>query len=1116
MPSSRARASLLGLALLLAALLLVPTSALAARTHIFKETFGSASQPSFAEAGGLAVDQSSGDLLVIDGEANTVSRYNPDGTPAEFSALGSNEIDGSETPQGELSFGGAGEVQIAVDNSGGATDGDIYVPQWELESKRVVDIFAADGSYLGQLTESSEGGFSFPCGAAVDPSGNLYVGDFSGQIHKFEPAANPVENADSSANFPFASNCTLAAGAGPTAGFIFPTHYLGAVWKLDSTSGEEKYEVDSGPTTTVTVDPASGHVYTATGSEVKEYDASGPSEATLLSSFSGAEKEVKGIAIDKVSGNVYVARAENPNIEVWGPAVLLPDATTEAASVVNGSVTLRGVVNASGGPPATCVFEYVEIHAKGFEGATSVPCSPAGPFTGTSGVSVSAKISSLPEAAYRFRLVASNENGSNEAQTLLFDTFARIGLPDGRAYEMVSPPRKSGGEVFPPEPSLKIGGRWGTGCPVGECYPGFSSTQMPMQATPDGEALVYEGQAFSGAFAASANEYLSHRTSSGWETQSLSSPLFVGAEASGYRAFSSDLSRGVAFQVEPALSPEAPTREGKSYANLYLWHNGALQPIVSDEPPHRTPGGAPPSTNFKIIYGGTNLGASSAPAFSHVIFAANDALTEEDPGIAPEAPEIEASHDCIRVGNSCDLYEWSDEQLHLVNVLPDNATAAPAAVFGSGHLLSLFPEFLEKEDLDVDHAISADGKRIFWSDEATGQVYVRIEGRETKEIQDPGMFLTASVDGSRLLLSDGCLYDLEAEACDEDLSQGEGGFQGILGASEDLSGVYFVDTAVLSGGEENANEEHAEAGKDNLYAWHDGATVFVGALLDRDNVVDEGARSIGAWHPSPSNRSAQVSSDGRYLAFMSAAPLTGYDNELSGSGGCKGATVAGSPIGDRPCFEVFEFDASSESLSCASCNPTGQRPLGGSNLSLIRTIPSGPASFPQPENLTAGGRGRLFFESQDELSPRDTDGDIQDVYEWEPGGVGSCQRAEGCVYLISSGRSSGDSMFLNSTPSGNDAFFITRDRLLPPDQDEKLDLYDARVGGGIEEVASAPCSGEACKGTISGSPAQRGAGSSSFSGPGNQKPHKRKKHHRKKHKRHAKQRSAKHNRGGSK
>ncbi len=93
------------------------------------------------------------------------------------------------------------------------------------------------------------------------------------------------------------------------------------------------------------------------------------------------------------------------------------------------------------------------------------------------------------------------------------------------------------------------------------------------------------------------------------------------------------------------------------------------------------------------------------------------------------------------------------------------------------------------------------------------------------------------------------------------------------------------------------------------------------------------------------------------------------------------------------------------------------------------------------------------------------------------------------MQLISSGKSTSPSMFLDSTPSGNDAFFITRSRLVPSDKDEQMDLYDARVGGGFpEEPAPPPCEGEACKGSSPAAPGEAAsAGSAAFAGPGNPK-----------------------------
>jgi hypothetical protein len=1069
----------LSLGLVLCLGLLIPASA-SALEHPFLEDFGAANEPTFTEAQGMAVDQSTGDLLVIDagnraaGEGS-LRRFHEDGTPSNFSALGSNVIEG-------LTFNFPEEAQVAVDNSGGSTEGDIYVPQAQAG---IVKIYNADGSSVGQLTESSEGPFNEPCGVGVDEDGNVYVSDFSGHVHRF--ASPPVDG--ESIDLVSGKTCTVAAGAGATDGFIFPAHLNvegGEVAKLNSTSGAQQYQVHPGPTTTVTVDPGTGHVLIASGNEVKEFDASGSSEALPLSPIAPGGEQVNGIAVDETTGNVYVARKGSPTIEVWGPAALLPEVTNEPASVIGGTVTLRGVLNAKEGPPATCIFEYVEVSAKGFEGASTAPCSPAGPFTGATPVAVSAEITGLPEASYRFRLVGENESGSVGAKPpLLFNTLERVpGLPDGRAYELVSPAQKIG-QVFPREPFSVFGS-------CSECLPGITIQMMPMQSTPDGEALLYEGQPFSAGLASGANEYLARRGAGGWGTESLSGPAFQNIAAQGYAAFSTDLSRGVIYQANPPLTPNAPGRGGLAFANLYLRAGGTLTPLILEEPPNRPPGtpGAEENDPFQVRYAGANAGSALSGAFTHIAFEANDALSGLT-GVAPAAPEVEGDEDCAFNGSSCNLYEWVNGQLRLVNVLPGNEDAAGEAVIGAGRLLSP-PVTSPIEFPNVERAVSADGSRIFWSDQESGHVYARVGGTETLEVPGPALckesvplaervcFQTASVDGSRVLLSNGQLDELnEAGSAYEpsaDLTEGEGGFEGILGTSEDLSRIYFVDKAALSE-EANANGEQAEEGKLNLYLWEEGETTFIGQLVGLDN--DQGTSGrYGTWKPGAPGRLSQVSADGRYMAFVSHARLTGYDNRVSRGSNCadSGPTLN--------CNEVFAYDALKDTLSCASCNPSGARPLGHSVLSVTKGS-NAFFPFPQPGNLSRAGEGRLFFESKDVLSPGDTNGEIQDVYEWEPNGVGGCKRAAGCVYLISGGRSENDSMFLESSHSGDDAFFITREQLVPADRNSQLDVYDARVGGGFPEAEAPFCEGDACAGPSAIPPAQPAAGSGEFSGAGN-------------------------------
>jgi hypothetical protein len=256
---------------------------------------------------------------------------------------------------------------------------------------------------------------------------------------------------------------------------------------------------------------------------------------------------------------------------------------------------------------------------------------------------------------------------------------------------------------------------------------------------------------------------------------------------------------------------------------------------------------------------------------------------------------------------------------------------------------------------------------------------------------------------------------------------------------------------------------------------------FIATLLATDN--DAGLHKLGVWRAAPGDRLAQATPDGRFLAFESRAPISGYDSTIVAGEDCAG-NVGVIGVGTPQCFEVFEYDAQEETLICASCRPTGERPLGPSNLALIG---GREASFPQPHNLPPAGEGRLFFESQDTLTLADTNGHIQDVYEWEPQGVGKCTRAKGCLALISSGTSPKDSHFFDASKTGNDAFFLTRAALVPQDIDGGfLDVYDARVDGGIPEVLNPPCEGQACRGAAPVAPSEPGAASALFSGPGNQ------------------------------
>jgi sugar lactone lactonase YvrE len=324
--------------------------------------------------------------------------------------------------------------------------------------------------------------------------------------------------------------------------------------------------------------------------------------------------------------------------------------------------------------------------------------------------------------------------------------------------------------------------------------------------------------------------------------------------------------------------------------------------------------------------------------------------------------------------------------------------------------------------------------------------------------------------------------------------------KGVLGTSEDGSWVYFVANGVLAPGAEAGNCKATkygsgrlqDSGQCSLYLAHAGSIEFI-ARLDVGNQEKSDAYN---WTPQGfdltndgSERTARMSADGTTLLFRSQRQLTPYDNH------------------GIPMLYLYRHGGS-PAIVCLSCNPTGGSSQGlGYAASLTFLTPDTPAST-LTRTLSPDGR-RVFFVSKDALVGADTNGDggcpligyitghgfyfpaCQDVYEWEEQGKGSCTTATyagGCIYLLSSGKSPVPSFFIDASASGDDAFIITRERLVGQDQDSLYDVYDARVGGGLasqNQPAQPPlCEGEGCLPSAASPPQGQSAGSAGFSGPG--------------------------------
>jgi hypothetical protein len=412
-----------------------------------------------------------------------------------------------------------------------------------------------------------------------------------------------------------------------------------------------------------------------------------------------------------------------------------------------------------------------------------------------------------------------------------------------------------------------------------------------------------------------------------------------------------------------------------------------------------------------------------------------------------------------------DLYEWHEDRLSLV-AAGAVAGSAEGSRGGAG------------EDFYLQGAVSEDGS-LFFTDLGSGQVFMREPqaGKTVAVSAGQAVWQAATPDGSSAFyLEDGGLYRFDAQSeVRQALVGGGAGVVGVLGVGGDGSYVYFAATGVLAHGALPGSEERT-----NLYVWHEGAISFI-AGLQGDNIAGDLydwtprniAGSSSSEGPDTGGRSSRVSADGRTLMFTSRNSLTGYDN-------------AGQ-------YEVYLYSAATGRVLCVSCNPQAASATGkGARLYLDPSLsPTGaPDLFPLglPRDLSADG-SRVFFETSEALVPQDTNG-AMDVYEWEREGMGSCPVGRGgCLYLISSGQSGEPSYFAEASGDGSDVFFFTRQSLVRQDSDELVDLYDARVGGGIASqnppVVAAACEGEACRGAPGPAPQLGLPASQVSSGPGN-------------------------------
>jgi hypothetical protein len=1073
-------------------------------------TCGGVSEP------GIAVDSTNGRIYVK--RANTITAFEPSGELSQFSSLGSSEIGGFSALCG-VAVDAYGAI-YAVENSG----------------SRGIKIYGQDGEFITSIKTEGEAWVD-----AVDTHGVVYFREthfLSEPVQKYIPSTFPVTHATTYVYAGTVEAHTAESGqqfilaVDPATndlysdGFEIVKHYddagnlierfpeSGDPGEFFSSFGITVADTSEGATVYVTSTAAQSKIFipvpvpdATTGSpdEVAEttavlqgsvnphglpttyqfeYGTTASYGATepLPPSSAGSSKQsvAVGVSIGGLAPDTtyhYRLSATNEKGTTVGLdrtfSTIAPPGVSQltVADLGSSSVSLRALVNPH--HSATSYrFEYGPSDSYGI----SLPVPEGEVGSDDVGHPVAVHLSGLKSGAvYHWRVVASNEAGVTASEDVSFATFATPSgpsgsvLPDGRAWEMVSPQDKNGGDLgqrFAMEYTLP-----------GLFDRNVQVTGLTVQSSTDGNSVEFESNlaAFANPLGAALtdNAYVAARGAQDWSTQSLAPPFVSGGlvnilASPSFQGYDANLDKALFFQPydQSPLSPEAP--EGAD--GLYVRQTG--------DGSYRYVGGS----DFQGDIVSKLEGISED--YEHVLVNGSQGCSElyRDQEGKPQRRLVTILPAATPVAGRCGGGGVEGHRLHEHEIAPDGSRI----VFQTGGLGCLSEP---AERLFVMGFSTCDGPRteIYLRENATttrllsgyapgapvdpgagsSQVFQGADRQVTKVFFTSQTRLTAestaghSAGNGTTTGSLGDLYRYDTET-----NGGAGELQdltidnvspegaqvlGVLGNSDDGGKVYFVARSDQLTGQ-------GVPGQANLYLWDENGgsptTTFIATLQPLG--AGDGTGDSANWASDSYIRSSEVTPDGEHLLFTSKERLTDFDN--SGRS------------------EVYVYDAHSHELMCASC--AGDQPPAGDSFPPYTELMESIFTDSHPHAISADGN-YVFFSSAAALVPADSNGKF-DAYEYNT----QTHR----VALLSSGRGSNDSFFLGASPSGHDAFFVTRSKLVAADTDDNLDLYDARIGGGIpaqtETSALPTCQGDSCQPPVS-APIDPTPASAGFEGPGN-------------------------------
>jgi hypothetical protein len=969
---------------------------------------------------GLAIDRTSGAVYVTDVDAGTpvIRRYTSDGATTYT-------LDPGFTSP---AIGNA-QSALAVD----PTTHDLVVA--DRGTQEVKRFAVSDGHLISSFNGSTSGGGPFASlrSVAVAPSGTVYVVD--------EPYRNAA----------FAD-----LGAGRVERFDAAGAPQGALQGIDQASA-------------VAVDGATGLVFVGW---LNGYDQS----PRRLSQFSGSDVAsltvnlpgsiaggAMGIAYDEASphdvfmlfdqtlsaygepGVLRVMAAEKPGVEI-APASAVGETTAHVAGVVAaGSVS----------GPATIHFEY------SFAGGTD-QVTPDQVITDPGETAVSADLSGLrPNTTYSVRLIAANEDFPEEVSAA--ETFTT---------GVVAPGVQDAGVTDRTASSVVLNGRINPYGQQTSYHFEYGETSAYGSVLPTGdEEVAGNGYAFRGvshvipglkpettyhyrlvannASGTSATPDGTFTTRSGKEpvrAYEQVSPVDKGGAVLNTYAFYYARGDGDALVYQTKNAMNLPGTQGSPIESRYAsrrtsdgWDLRALDaplnvvdyehPIsssaiaISSDFSHTlvsssrklAPGAVEGSGNlyrrnvetgtYEFVATGLPYSFLSGPSGSIVFFGGSS-------DFSMIAIESAAALTPDGIPGLEALYQWTaDTGLRLISRMPDGSPSD--GFLDIGNRLS-WPER---------NLVTADGSTLYFSTRfGTADGIYRTRNGVTERIPEstPGSrVIDVSSDGRYFAyldpISDLYRFDIQSGTSTfVSAGVGLGGGVGYMGMSKNGSSIFTTGP-----------------GGSTPIVWREGETP---AVIGTTSGVD----GVAFW-------GVAASPNGRYFVF----DTTSLDGQSYDNSGCPDNPLDGARGGR--CFEVYVYDVLQRKLTCASCPADGSRSTGHAHL--------GPLGL---ELNLRGGRyvndnGQAFFTTPTKLVAADTNG-VGDVYMYQ----------DGEVQLISPGRAQHNATLADVSEDGSDVFFTTDEQLVGQDRDDQIDMYDARIGGGIAAQSSrgdevVPCGGTECR-----------------------------------------------------